>query len=275
MRKGLNTPDPGAVLRDFGTRDSESWLVMQRKMFCTSGLAATAVSCAFFTTTLHAGVTPGPTVDNFDDLAFVVGEGDSLAAFVVDWDAPGVGDAGHEALAWGYRFDGAPTVEDMLTDVTQADGNLFAKLSPAGQFGVSVYGLGYDADGDGFAITDGTDFGPGGVAVTVPPADATAVDADDNYIEGFGVGTAGFWALYLGEGNPYADGMWESALVGISGATLTDGGWFGLRFAPDFSGEPPRQPLAAIPAAPSVALLALAGGLAARRRRGLTAGATA
>ena len=98
----------------------------------------------------------GGPVTTFDDITFWVGSGGNRAAMVIDWDDASAAD---ESLAWGYRWDGTATGEDMLLKVLEADTRLFAKLSAPSAAGVSLYGLGYDHNDDcQFAISDGTTF---------------------------------------------------------------------------------------------------------------------
>jgi hypothetical protein len=108
----------------------------------------------------------GP-VTSFDDIEFWTGAGLNRAAVVIDWDASSTADT---ALVWGFRFSGEADGENMLRAVLAADARLFAKLSAPGPLGISVWGIGYDANDDGqFALDDGTMFDADGVAVTGLP----------------------------------------------------------------------------------------------------------
>lgn len=191
----------------------------------------------------------------FDDITYWVGTGANEAAFVVDWNdglTP-------QSLAWGYRWDGTATGEDMLIDVISTDPGLYAKISSPGGFGVAVYGMGYDLDADGFALSDGTTF-TDGIAVSDSSDTATAVDTDDHYAEGWM--SAGYWSYYLS-----ADGVsWDYASTGMSGRTLTDGAWDGWSFAPAFNATAPSEPVAALPEPTTGLLFGLGIVLAARRR---------
>lgn len=57
---------------------------------------------------------------NHDDINFWVGSGENEATVIVYWSNPDT------ALAWGYRFDGAPTVSDLFTALSTADTRLTA-----------------------------------------------------------------------------------------------------------------------------------------------------
>ena len=198
---------------------------------------------------------------SFDDIGFWVGSGANAAALVIDWNGPD----GSEPvrLAWGFRWDGAATGQDMLTAVINADPRLFGRYASFG-FGDALVGLGYDLDGDGFAISDGTDFGPTGLVFGGTSDGATATDADDFYAEGW---NTGFWSYALGVGEPFNGGAWEGAMIGFGDRTLSDGDWDGYRFAPGFVSEDPRLPAAAIPGAPALAPMIGWSLLASRRRR--------
>ena len=109
----------------------------------------------------------GGPVSSLDDIEFWVGSGTNQAALLLDWDGESSTD---QSLAWGYRWDGTATGEDMLLQILSADARLFAKTSAGGPIGIAVYGLGYDNDDDGvFAIDDGTLFDSNGIHVGEPP----------------------------------------------------------------------------------------------------------
>ena len=197
----------------------------------------------------------------FDDIDYWVGSGSNEAALVLDWNGPDGSDP--VSLAWGFRWDGDATGQDMLTAVINADANLYGRFASFG-FGDAIIGLGYDVDGDGFAISDGTDFGLTGLAYTGTNDGATATDPGDLYAEGW---ETGFWSYVLGEGDPYDGGAWATASVGFGGRVLADGDWDGYRFAPGFVGADPREPIAAVPAVPALAPMVAWTLIATRRRR--------
>lgn len=211
-------------------------------------IGSALVSCAAAQS--HAAFT-------FGDIEFWVGSGDHAAALVIDWnDGPDP-----VSLAWGFRWDGVATGADMLFAVIAADSNLYGRFEQFA-FGPAIIGLGYDLDGDGFSISDGTTFDADGFSFAGRSDGATADDPGDHYAEGW---NTGFWSYWLGN-EPFAGGTWEGAFVGMNDRVLGDGDWDGLRFAPEFVGEPPRLPVAAVPAPMSAALLAV-GLLASGRRR--------
>lgn len=63
-----------------------------------------------------------------EEVGFWVGEGPKEALLVIDWN-DGVEPV---SLAWGYRFDGQPTAEQMLTDISEMDA--FLDINTAGGF---------------------------------------------------------------------------------------------------------------------------------------------
>ena len=81
----------------------------------------------------------------FSDIKFWVGEGENEAALVLQWNVDGE----ETALVWGYRFDdSATTGYTMLENIVKADDRLYMVVQNSA-FGMTVQGIGYDADGDG------------------------------------------------------------------------------------------------------------------------------
>jgi hypothetical protein len=169
----------------------------------------------------------------FDNIQFWVGTGANRAALVIDWqedalEAP--------ALAWGYRWDGTSRGSDMLRAIVSADDRLYAKLGGPTSTPNAVYGLGYDADGDGrFALDDGTTFNEEGIVFTSPADLATSIDPDDSYAEGW---FTGFWHYGVETPvgtNPYAGSNWSDTAMGMAGRTLVDGSWDSWTFSPTFN----------------------------------------
>jgi hypothetical protein len=201
---------------------------------------------------------------DFDDIDFWVGSGSNEAALVVDWN-DGIDPV---SLAWGYRWDGSATGQDMLSDIAGemtysggsvsysagVDGRLWwTDGSGMGGGGAgTVYGIGYDVDNDGFTITPDAS-GDGGVAA----------DTADHYKEGWM--SAGYWSYWLGD-----DDSWGFSGVGFAGRNLSDGSWDGWSWAPGFSSSTPDSPEAApVPVPAAVWLLGsgLLGLIGFRRKR--------
>ena len=161
-------------------------------------------------------VPPVARAYTFDDVEVTYwtgaepGDGVHEALMVVDWQAPGA-----DSLVFGYRWTGDATGADMLSAVDSADPRFYLKWHPHPDYGQAVYGIGWDADSDGFEKTD----------------------PDDYYEEGWT--RNGFWRYYLG-----ADGEdWPVSGTGASGRMLSDGDWDGWSWSPDFvSSEPDNLP---------------------------------
>jgi hypothetical protein len=190
---------------------------------------------------------------NFSDVQFWVGTGANQAAFVVDWNDG----QSAESLIWGYRWDGSATGMDMFRAIADADSRLFAHISTPGAFGVSVYGIGYDLDGDNvFGVSPSLTFDGGGLAVENSPDDSrVATDTGDHWLEGW---NSGFWGYSL---RSSSSSVWESASTGPSDRQLSDGVWDGYSFAPGFAFTDPSEPSVAPVPEPRSLVLVVSGGL--------------
>src|SRR2546423_15577948 len=82
---------------------------------------------------------------SLDDIQFWVGSGSNRAALAIDWADDSIQPP---SLVWGYRWNGTAHGSDMLTAIVAADPGLFAKLG-ASSANRAVYGIGYDANGNG------------------------------------------------------------------------------------------------------------------------------
>jgi hypothetical protein len=187
---------------------------------------------------LFNSAVAGPHEDfDFDDITYWVGEGENEAAFVVEWSY------GEEeiSLAWGYRWDGTAYGSDMVYALAQAvdryslesvatgdDHRLFTVIEDWG-WGLTIFGLGYDVDGDGFTyVSDGDE-------------DGYAMDADDVYNEGW---YNGYWSYWVSDNGS----EWDYSGWGIAARELSDGSWDGWCYSDiaNFgSGTAPGTPVAA------------------------------
>ena len=185
----------------------------------------------------HAG-----PVTSLDDIEFWVGTGANRSALVLDWQGNSTLD---NALAWGFRWDGTATGADMFTAIVAADPRLYAKVGSLGGFGIGVFGLGYDTNGDGaFALDDDTVFDDQGLANSGPADGAESIDPEDFYQEGWLI--SGYWNYGSAATSPFAGGTWTPAASGISSRTLTNNSWDSLAFTPTYSNQAfGRNPLAA------------------------------
>ena len=65
------------------------------------------------------GAAGAATITGADDVLFVVGTGANQASLVIDFNDG----AGTESFAWGYRWDGTASGEDMITAIAAGDAN--------------------------------------------------------------------------------------------------------------------------------------------------------
>lgn len=216
---------------------------------------------------------------NFSDITFWVGSGANQAALVIDW-ADG---KTPQSLAWGYRWDGSATAEDMVSAIagttevrvtgdqnveglgdagtflesrSGADPRLYARMS-AFSFGNSLFGIGYDLDGDGGGFVSGFETEPGETNTET----GSANDTDDHYAEGWESNPS--WNGFSNTGALFDGGSWSGFT--FLGRALSDGDWDGWSIG---SGVSPSLPIAAIPEPTSVVVLGATGVVMMLRRRG-------
>ena len=169
-----------------------------------------------------------------------VGSGSNEAVMVIDWN-DGINPV---SLAWGFRWQNVATGRDMLNAIKAADGRLFEASGGYNNTGgsITVYGLGYDVDGDGgsFVVTQtGVETG-------------YAVDSDDHYSEGWLV--AGFWAY-----SSSTNGANWSYVTGLSERVLSSGDWDGWSFGAASAGWYGGDPEVPVPEPATITLFGLAG----------------
>lgn len=191
-------------------------------------------------------------INSFDDIVHWTGSGSNRAALVIDWNDLS------KPLAWGFRFNGTATGEDMLKAIVIADPRLYAKVQYftfSNQSSMFAHGFGYDRDGDGFSIETGDDFGATGFLVSGSRADALASDFEDSYRE-TNRAFSQTWRYYNATGLGYP-ANWTASGIGVTNRQLTDLSWDGWRFNNASAG--PRPAFAAVPEPSSLALLGIAG----------------
>ena len=71
----------------------------------------------------------------FDDIGFWVGSGANQAALVIDWNGPDGSGSEPVSYAWGFRWDGVATGQNMLAAVINADANLYGRFENMGRPG--------------------------------------------------------------------------------------------------------------------------------------------
>ena len=208
---------------------------------------------------------------DFSDVDYWVGTGSNRAALVVDFYYP----TGNASYVWGYQWDGTATGEQMFraiagtTLVRERDGGselgtfsgsdsrLYLRASAfGGGLGNSIFGIGYDADGDGGSF----------VSTSEGVETGAATDSDDFYREGW---FTGYWSYWISDPSAPA---WGYSGLGFSSRELTNGSWDGWSYV-DFmtgdSGTPAVPTPAQVPEPAAFALVASAtfAMLASRRRQ--------
>lgn len=173
------------------------------------------------------------------------GSGANRALMVVDWQEA-------TTIVFGYRWDGAATGLDMMNAVYNAHVGFFREWQPD-YVNASVFGMGWDVDGDGGSFVPGT------------PGDETgyATDPDDYYAEGWF--NNGYWAYYV---SPDGE-SWNYSGLGLA-HPLADGGWDGWSWSPAPTwdgGVPDNIRLVPEPATLLMGITAVSLGLFRRKRR--------
>lgn len=192
---------------------------------------------------------------SFSDITNWTGAGSNEAALVIDWKDGG-------SHLWGYRWDGSATGEDMLRAVLASDSHLYMKVSTPTPYGVALFGLGYDENGGGLALSTGEPFVNRTIEVDgYDDADgAVAGDPADRYREGW---YTGYWSYWVAEGSSPS---WGYSGYGMSGRVLQNESWDGWSYD-DFSGSGGPPSVTAVPEPASWAGLGFGMLALARRKR--------
>lgn len=240
-----------------------------------------ALALALLGSTLAIGRSQ--TVTGLDSLNYW-GTGTNHAGLVISFNDGKT----NSTIAWGFAWNGTASVASMLTSLAAADPRLFARIDSATGFGLGIFGLGYDANGNGiFSVTGAenplgnpttpvftagiSDLNTNSTTVQAPASSVGAAPGEiaDHYTEGWN--DNGFWELFTGGASSVYPTTWTSSMTGATDTNLVNNGWFALSISnSDFSSNIPGAAVAAVPEPDSVALVAGAGGLLllwSRRRR--------
>lgn len=198
------------------------------------------------------------TVNDFSDILFWTGSGTNESALVLQF---GAGET-PTSIAWGYRWDDPnTTAANMVFALAGADARLAIDAD-------------YFSEWDAYFIRS---FSYDQVGLPSPWSQATRSMAND-FDNDLGI------AFYTSVADPpNASGTWPTAsgfsisAVGIAGAPLADGGWYGFliqEYDANFAFPATvtlTQPVAAVPEPSSIALVgcggSVFGAMAWRRRR--------
>ncbi|MDF3130521.1 PEP-CTERM sorting domain-containing protein [Kiritimatiellaeota bacterium B1221] len=196
----------------------------------------TAVLIAAFCLTAHLQAS---SITSFADITNWVGSGANQAGFVIDFNDGTT----NQSYAWGFRWDGSQTGEDMFQAIVAADPNLTATASNSG-FGFYVSSITYNDEVD----LHTSDLGANG-------------------------GTADeWWTYYTADGSSTLPAAWTASATGADTRTLANNSWDGWSATVDnaWPGSTPDSPLNAVPE-PSAIVLLLAGvGLLSWARKSLS-----
>ena len=203
---------------------------------------------------------------NITNVEIWAGAGTNEAVLVVHWSAPETNSVSTMPApiddvegVWGYRYNGVATAQEMMLAIAATDTNLYILASGATNYGVAIYGIGYDLNHDGqFRLTNAVD----GILLTessftngwlgnLPYVAADRyepVGTNDLYWGGWYGPNWELWHEYEGNGGfenapirgedtYWTDtsgwgfwgyhGEWDFSEYGISGITLKDKSWVG------------------------------------------------
>lgn len=199
------------------------------------------------------GVAAPVTVDDFADILFWAGSGTRSAGLVLQF--PGVIGSGSSAqtaepssIAWGYRWNGVGTFQEMLfalaggitggpPPVSGSDPRLAINVSYFGpEWGYFINEITYDQSGLGAGWTP--------VVRSIGPYDPDTGEYPAQYQLD---GAAGIWSA----------APFQSSMTGVATTPLVDGGWYGFVQADGAAATFGfSQPVAAVPEPSALVLLA-------------------
>jgi len=218
-------------------------------------------------------------INGFNDIVAWAGTGANQSALVIQWNDK----KSPVALTWGFRWDtgAAPTVNDMLLCVMQADVGLFARGDSATQYGAAAYyGLGYSQSGT-LVVTGAQDPGGNSTAVVFTKGfsdmnvssnatespwsslETAAVNPADRYEEGWNDNV--FWTQLDGVVGLSYSPTWTASWTGTS-ESLVNNGWYGFTFGgvdSDYNSTAPHPATIydAVPEPVTLPLMLLAAGI--------------
>lgn len=211
------------------------------------------VSCAMGVAVAAMLVCPARadfvTVNTFPDIILWSGSGANEAGFVLQFG----GSQAPTSIAWGYRWDGSATVEDMMFAIagsTTISGG--GPVPPGLDSRLSLDGAQFDFGGGPVIFLSGITYDQVGLPSPWSQVSREIVDDYSN--------TGTYPALYSTAG---AGGIWTgatmdfaAAVVGISELALTAGGWYGFVQSDGSDPFAFQKPVSAVPEPATLILLA-------------------
>ncbi len=179
-------------------------------------------------------------VNSFDDISYWVGTGSNRAGIVIDWKDGKV----PTSLAWGFRWNGAATGEDMILAIAGSIGTTGEPApNPGGDPALTLYTIFFS--GFGSAVQE-LQYDSGG--------------GQQHQEGGFSSISAGFWSYWTSNASLTLPTSWVSSEIGMGARELTNNSWDGWSWAADFVGVAPDQPISAVPESGTFVLLIIVAG---------------
>lgn len=203
----------------------------------------TAIAIALLLAVWTSSSIQASLITNLDDLQNWTGTGSNRAGLVIQWNDGGT----PVSLAWGYRWNGSATGEDMLkavagswqvADAVDPSIILSSGSGSDGRLTVGIHDFGWGTAVNSITFTDG------GI-------NRTRADWNSGYWEYFNVGGSfdtppdGDPNTFLGTSSypgTVPDSNWISSWSGFSSRGLSNGSWDGWSFAPGFASVAMVQP---------------------------------
>lgn len=184
-----------------------------------------------------ASVPPNASTFKFSDVVNWTGQGENEAVLIVQWNCAGE----NYAQVWGYRWKGTAIGAEMVVAIAQADPKFYALIQSGGAYGMSIGGIGYDANGNGnfVMVKNGKEY----------PFKNGLIDSQTGEFDGFtskeetdwwqGGWYGGYWSYWNSEGGDLAKLKYAS--TGATGRQLKNGSVDAWNFSVGMQGQPWKE----------------------------------